>query len=198
MKSYFSSKLEVRPCNIGKGIFVVQPIAKGELLLDFNQGPGRRLKTKEAYKHEARGCHYIIQIEDHWYWVKVDGPEQGDFINHSCEPSCGIDGRLRMVAMRDLRPGEEITFDYAMTESYYWYKLECACGMLSCRKVVTGSDWKRRDLQIKYKGYFADYIQKKIDRNSVHKLVLEFGEKVFRRTERLLWIFRKFLGLIKE
>jgi len=63
--------------------------------------------------------------------------------------------------MRDIEPGEELTFDYAMTESTQ-YSLKCECGAKNCRKLVTGDDWKILKLQKKYCGYFSNYLQEKI------------------------------------
>ena len=87
--------------------------------------------------------------------------EEADFINHSCNPNCGIKGHLQIVAMRDIESGEEITFDYAMTESSD-YSMDCKCGAKNCRKTITGNDWKLPILQKRYNGYFSNYIQIKL------------------------------------
>jgi uncharacterized protein len=185
--SFFSPKLTVRDCRIGRGIFAVQPVAKGERLLDFSTGPGKYLNTREAYLHEKAGNHYIIQVEDELYLVAVDGPEPNDFINHSCDPTCGVKGRVVFVAMRDIAPGEEITFDYCMTEAFPWYKLNCRCGTSLCRGLVTGEDWKKLELQARYSGYFSDYIQKKIDQPV-------FIRKAVSGSKRIVRGFRKLFG----
>jgi hypothetical protein len=41
-------------------------------------------------------------------------------------------------------------------------KFLCNCGELNCRGEITASDWKIKELQIKYKGYFSYYVEKKI------------------------------------
>jgi len=48
--------------------------------------------------------------------VGPDPAEAGDLVNHSCDPNCGLVGAVLVVAMRDIEPGEEITFDYAMSD----------------------------------------------------------------------------------
>jgi len=86
------------------------------------------------------------------------------YINHSCDPNCGCPGDYRrLVAIRDIEEGEEITYDYAMTEKEPDWSMKCKCGEPDCRKTITGNDWKIESLQNKYKGYFIDYIQKEID-----------------------------------
>ena len=182
-ESYFSPKVEVRQAKIGKGIFAIEPIIKGEVVLDFSTGPEKYLPPKEAAAYEKAGNHFIIQVGDELYLVATDGPERADFINHSCDPNCGIRGKVTVVAMRDIAPGEEITFDYMMTESWRWYKMTCLCRTPVCRGQVTGEDWKREGLQRKYEGYFSDYITRKIKRPSLYKLAARLWEKASRRVE---------------
>lgn len=68
-----------------------------------------------------------------------------------------------MVAMRDIQTGEQITFDYAMSdvgsEEQGWVNMACLCGSQNCRKTITGGDWKLEELQRKYDGYFSRYVQ---------------------------------------
>ncbi|MCE9500065.1 MAG: SET domain-containing protein-lysine N-methyltransferase, partial [Leptospira sp.] len=84
-------------------------------------------------------------------------------MNHCCEPNCGISGQTVFVAIRDIEPGEELTFDYCMSESDpdYVFPLQCKKG--SCRKQFSGNDWRRKDLQKKYAGYFSSYLRRKMD-----------------------------------
>jgi hypothetical protein len=44
------------------------------------------------------------------------------------------------------------------------YTTDCNCGSAGCRKILTGKDWRRRDLQEKYRGYISTYLEEKIDR----------------------------------
>jgi uncharacterized protein len=84
------------------------------------------------------------------------------FSNHSCEPNIGVEGQIVFVALRQILPGEELTHDWATTDDDD-YTLECRCGAPTCRRIVTGKDWKRPDLQRKYRGLFSWYLQRRID-----------------------------------
>jgi hypothetical protein len=84
------------------------------------------------------------------------------FSNHSCEPNIGVQGQIVFVALRQILPGEELTHDWATTDDDD-YTLECRCGAPTCRRIVTGKDWKRPDLQRKYRGLFSWYIERLID-----------------------------------
>lgn len=84
------------------------------------------------------------------------------FSNHSCEPNIGVQGQIVFVALRQILPGEELTHDWATTDDDD-YTLECRCGAPTCRRIVTGKDWKTSDLQRKYRGLFSWYIERLID-----------------------------------
>jgi len=94
-----------------------------------------------------------------------------DFINHSCNPSVGFCGQIGLVAMRDIKANEEITFDYAMclhpVIGVPRYVMPCSCGSLNCRRIVTEDDWQIPELQVKYCGYFQPYLQMCIEKSRV-------------------------------
>jgi uncharacterized protein len=160
---YLSPKLEMRiaPDKGGYAIYSRTGLEKNELLAAW----GGRVATLDqvlALPREQQG--HTIQIEEGLYLAPIDMEEPADFINHSCSPNAGICGQITLVAMRDIKQGEEITFDYAMADSSSFDEFDCACGASGCRGRVSGNDWKRPELWARYDGYFSAYLQKKIDR----------------------------------
>ena len=83
-------------------------------------------------------------------------------LNHSCEPNLGLQGQIVFVALRDIQKDGEMTFDYAMTDDEP-YEMKCRCGAPSCRGVVSGRDWTKKEIQRRYDGYFSWFIQRRID-----------------------------------
>ena len=84
-------------------------------------------------------------------------------VNHSCDPNCGIRtnraGAHDFVAFRDIRAGEELTFDYAMRNySVDHFPPRCMCGAPQCRGKITG--WKSLPEETKraYEGFAAPYL----------------------------------------
>jgi len=147
MASYFSPNVKVKKSKLeGGGLFASGDIKKGELIADFTNGLGKIISIDEAEKLYKKGFDYMLQISDTQFSAatKEEELEAGDYLNHSCEPNCGINGKLKVVAMRDIKKGEEITFDYAMSESSE-FKMKCNCKSKNCRKVITGVYWKRKD-----------------------------------------------------
>ena len=65
--------------------------------------------------------------------------------------------------MRDIEAGEELTFDYAMSDGEPYDEFDCHCGADSCRGRVTGNDWKLPKLWLKYDGYFSPYLARRIE-----------------------------------
>jgi uncharacterized protein len=168
MESYISPNITLQDSSIsGKGLFAIHPIKKGELLIDFTPAPGKYLTEQEADVFYDGGNDYMLQVDDDLFFVATtdDELEVSDYLNHSCEPTCGVRGIFQFVALKDIKPGDEITFDYAMTESSE-YSINCHCGKPTCRVTITGDDWKIKELQRKYKGFFSAYIQKKL--NTIH------------------------------
>ena len=164
MSSYLSNKVKVSPSETsGKGLFADQKIDKNELIADYSLGLGKYVSAQEADILFDSGQDHMIQVDDDLFFAAThEGEfEDSDLVNHSCEPNCGVEGKLKIVAMRDIEPGEEITFDYAMSESSD-YKIACNCGKSACRGIITGNDWKIKELQKKYTGYFSDYLQHRI------------------------------------
>jgi hypothetical protein len=64
--------------------------------------------------------------------------------------------------MREVEAGEELCFDYAMTDSDDYDQFRCKCNMAGCREVVSGDDWKRPELRDRYAGWFAEYLARRI------------------------------------
>jgi hypothetical protein len=79
--------------------------------------------------------------------------------------------------MRDILPGEEICFDYAMSDSTPYDEFICGCGAPNCRGTVTGKDWQIVELWDQYRGYFSPYLQRKIDSLHIVQVAMP-GEEI--------------------
>ncbi len=160
--------LEVRETSkCGYGTHAIADIKKGDILLVLS---GYVMSLSDEGKLPGSLSDNGIQVTDNLSLCVSKKSELGgiNFFNHSCNPNAGIKGQIFLVAMRKIKKGEEVTFDYAMTLSESKvigpYKLECLCGKKNCRRVITDSDWRDPALQEKYAGYFQYYIQEKIDK----------------------------------
>ena len=127
----------------GKGVFAVQDIAEGEVLIEY---VGEIISWQEA---QDRHPHDPLQ-PNHTFYFHVDadrvidanfGGNSSRWINHSCAPNCYADerdGRIFITALRNIAAGEELNYDYGLIiEERYTKKLKaeypCWCGAATCR-----------------------------------------------------------------
>ncbi|HEX9281604.1 MAG TPA: SET domain-containing protein-lysine N-methyltransferase [Candidatus Udaeobacter sp.] len=161
--SYLSPKTEVRESKIhGRGLFAVVDISKDEIV-SVKGGHIVDRKTLREKITPVLGS-VEIQIGGDLFIAPVSDEERESsmlYLNHSCDPNLGMRGEITFVAMREIRAGEELTHDWAMTDDDD-YSIECNCGAANCRKTLTGKDWQHRDLQKRYAGYFSVYLARKI------------------------------------
>ena len=160
--TYFSPKVEKRDSGIhGRGLFARESIAKHEIVVVKGGYVMTRAQRDEIAAELGPA---EIQIsEDLHIGPTTQSQREGGMmhLNHSCEPNLGLQGQIVFVAMREIAEGEELTIDYAMTDDEA-YEMVCGCGAASCRKVVTGYDWKNESIQRKYNGYFSWFIQRRL------------------------------------
>lgn len=160
LSSYLSPKLEVRRITDSlQGIFALEPLKQGEIIAVWG---GDALTGAQIKTMPQEVVRYGVQVEDDVYLISFD-VSPADQMNHSCDPNAGISGQIVVVAMRDIAATEQITFDYAMTDSSDYDEFDCECNAGTCRKRVTGNDWQLPELQERYNGYFAHYLQRRID-----------------------------------
>ena len=160
MMNFVSAKAEMRTAGAkGHGLYAVASINAGETVVGFG---GYIVGRRDLEKLPADRSIHSIQVDDDLFMVGPERAEPGDMVNHSCEPNCGLVGNLLVVAMREIREGEEITFDYAMCDSQDYDEFVCRCGTASCREKVTGSDWALPELQERYRGWFSQYLERRI------------------------------------
>jgi SET domain-containing protein len=160
VKSVLSEKVEIRESKTHqRGMFAIQPIKKGELA--FIKG-GHILKREQIFSSGVINSYHPI---DDLYFLGATNVDEEDgiklYINHSCNPNCGIRGEITFVAIHDIEADEELTIDYAFLDNED-YSFKCTCGEPCCRSIVTGRDWKRKDIREKYFDYYAAYLKEKI------------------------------------
>jgi SET domain-containing protein len=155
---WFDRRIVMRASPIhGTGVFATHDIPAGDRLILVAGGivyttadwkTGKVQLDPAQYNEGQIGDDLFIATPKSLYY----------YFNHSCDPNM-----LNDIAWRDIHAGEEITTDYAYCEASPHYSLEpCFCGSSLCRGRVTGNDWKRTELQQRYRGYFTPHIERLI------------------------------------
>lgn len=130
----------------GRGAYATQPIAAGTRIIEYK---GERITTEEAdrrYPDDPSHAHhtFLFAIDGD---VVVDAAFKGNaarWINHCCDPNCDAvidDGRIFIEAVRDIAPGEELTYDYNfILEERHTpaakRRYPCYCGAANCRGTI--------------------------------------------------------------
>jgi hypothetical protein len=139
----------------GKGVFARRAIAKGERIVEYK---GLVITEKEADRRysdddETKPYHTFLFLVDGAKVIDANcGGNSARWINHSCAPNCESseeeDGRVFIEALRAIKPGEELTYDYNIvaedsdTEATR-RRFACACGAPKCRGTMLGRKKKR-------------------------------------------------------
>jgi len=162
-KSWLDSRIEVRRSGTaGHGSFATAPIAAGDIVIEW----GGAVLTRERLGSINIEPDSEIPIGEGLFMVTPVGASdlRDFFLNHSCDPSLWMTDEVTFAARRDLAPGDELTADYAFwqDENDLVATWRCACGSSLCRGRVTGSDWRRSDLQARYRGRFSPFVNARI------------------------------------
>lgn len=112
------------------GCFTLEDIPKGTVVLEYT---GERITKQEGdVRYDGRPFTYLFGIGDGD--IVIDGHGMAMFVNHSCDPNCEtdeLDGRIFIKTLRDLKAGEELTYDYWLYDGDD--EAPCHCGSKNCR-----------------------------------------------------------------
>jgi SET domain-containing protein len=138
---------ELRRSSIqGLGAFATRPIREGARIIEYT---GERISQDEAdarYDDTAMARHhtFLFNIDEHTVIDAAYGGNDARFINHSCAPNCQAfqeGDRIYIHALRDIQPGEELSYNYAYERTEDMGPEEealyvCRCGAPSCRGTI--------------------------------------------------------------
>ena len=127
----------------GRGMYAKKEIPRGTRIIEYTgeritkaEGWRRELKRQERAARGQDGCIYIFELNTK---TDIDGSvlwNTARYINHSCDPNCESQiarGRVWIVAMRKIQPGEELSYDYKFDYEDE-NRLPCLCGASNCKK----------------------------------------------------------------
>jgi uncharacterized protein len=132
----------------GTGLVAAAPILEGMVVSIVG---GRVVSGDELRELIASASRYVdtITIAPDQHVVLPPGTANGKG-NHSCDPNLWWVDALTLAARRDIEAGEEITNDYATSTGEAGFTMQCRCGAEVCRALVTGGDWRREELRLRY------------------------------------------------
>ncbi len=146
----------------GKGVFATKSIPASTKVATF------RGRTKRIWDIPKGLWPHTFQVDYDRYRLPRRN-SVGWMINHSCDPNCVVSG-YSIAAARDIRRGEELTFDYSTDVDWPGFAMVCECRSANCRGVVKAYRFLPRSLKARYGRHVAPYISRK------------YGQKGWRRS----------------
>ncbi|OHA94318.1 MAG: hypothetical protein A3E02_00505 [Candidatus Zambryskibacteria bacterium RIFCSPHIGHO2_12_FULL_38_34] len=138
----------------GLGIFAGENIRKGEII-QYIKGV-IKFKINKNKEDALANPDWVGVKKNHW----IDPERPYKFLNHSCNPSAGIKGKVTMVALRDIKEAEEITVDYSTIEGDDMWEMKCTCGEPNCRGIIKSVQFLPKEQFKKYMPNVPKYFQK--------------------------------------
>jgi uncharacterized protein len=149
---------EVRHSRVhGHGVFALRRIRKGTNIIEY---------LGERVSHELADARYDEKdpLDGHTFLFTVDAKtvidagvngNEARFVNHGCDPNCQtvqIGKRIFIEAIRTIRPGEELAYDYRIQRdaddpANIDVVFRCLCGAKNCRGSMLVARPKKRAKQ---------------------------------------------------
>lgn len=156
MKPVTSEYIRVSRSGIhNKGVFAAKDIPKGTKVIEYvGEKITKAVSDKRADRDidlnkenpDENGAVYIFELNKRY---DIDGNvpyNTAKYINHSCNPNCETDiirGKIWIIAIKDIKNGEEITYDYGY-DLDNWEDHPCKCGSDNCiGYIVREEDWPK-------------------------------------------------------
>jgi len=164
----------------GYGLYAKYNIVEGELIHQHEE-KAHYLTTKDHVNREWKDPlkkkwfeQYAYPLTERLWNIWSENPSDWMQINHSCDPNAWLDG-LNVIARRNIKKGEQVTMDYATFCCDNMETFHCKCKSLDCRGIITGEDYLKPFVSVKYSDRVSDYVatkraQLKSRREHEHKL----------------------------
>ena len=139
-----------------KGLYASQNIEKGTKIIEYK---GKIISVKKSEvdpKFDNRKAIYLFNINDRY---DLDGNfkfNTARLINHSCNPNCEVFGKglkIWVYAMKDIKKGEELSYDYGFSFDKNFREFPCNCQSEKCVGFIVreGSRWRIQNAKAKRK-----------------------------------------------
>ena len=130
-----------------KGLYASQNIEKGTKIIEYK---GKIISVKKSEvdpKFDNRKAIYLFNINNRY---DLDGDFKFNIarlINHSCNPNCEVFGeglKIWVYAMKDIKKGEELSYDYGFSFDENFREFPCNCRSKNCVGFIVreGSRWR--------------------------------------------------------
>lgn len=148
----------------GFGLFADEFIPKGTVVWKLDERD--RYMSYEEFLQQPPEVQRLCHVHGTGFMLAGDGSE---VMNHHCDPNTANVGDDTLVAIRDIQPGEEVTYDYATSEidPHVFAGWECRCGAANCRHYINARDCLDEAFQARWAGHFPSWTLSFIERHGL-------------------------------
>ena len=146
----------------GIGVFAAKPFRAGEIVLRDDDGDYcDRVCSYRELCERGYDLEHMMQVGYDQFRLPTGSIE--DFFNHSCDPNIGIrlkaNGQI-ILALRDIAPHEELTYDFSTYQNNPHERMRCLCGAPNCRGMIGNFSSLPLALQRRYRalGVVGDFV----------------------------------------
>lgn len=164
-KHFFNSNIKVKNSSIhGRGVYARKDLVKGTRIIEYlgrkiTKDESQKIYDKQLELHKKNptktGSVYIFDVDENH---DLDGDvwwNRAKLVNHSCAPNCESltedNGTIALYAVKNIKKGEELSFNYGYTVDTY-EDHTCRCGSKNCvGHIVVKSQWGKLKKLLKEK-----------------------------------------------
>ena len=143
MQKYFRKKSGIN----NLGLFAKTDIKKGEKVIEYKGRKFTHKQVEEDDRFDNSKAIYLFTLNEHYV---LDGDTKTNiakYINHSCDPNCEVDiikGKIWIIAIKDIKKGDELSYDYGFGYDADFRQFPCKCGSKNCCGYIVRDDQRWR------------------------------------------------------
>ncbi len=139
---------KIKKSNIdNKGLYAEKNIKSRKIIINYKGKIITKKETDTNPKYDNDKAIYLFNLNSRY---DLDGDfkyNDARLINHSCNPNCEVEGKglkLWIIAIKDIKKGEELSYDYGFGYDEDYKQFVCKCGAKNCVGYIVreGSRWR--------------------------------------------------------
>lgn len=143
MQKYFRKKSGIN----NLGLFAKSDINKGEKVIEYKGRKFTHKQVEENDRFDNSKAIYLFTLNERYVLDGDTKTNTAKYINHSCNPNCEVDiikGKIWIIAIKDIKKGDELSYDYGFGYDADFRQFPCKCGSKNCCGYIVRDDQRWR------------------------------------------------------
>ena len=143
MRKYFRKRSGIN----NLGLFAGRDIKKGEKVIEYKGRKFTHKQVEEDDRFDNSKAIYLFTLNERYVLDGDTKTNTAKYINHSCDPNCEVDiikGKIWIIAIKDIKKGDELSYDYGFGYDADFRQFPCKCGSKNCCGYIVRDDQRWR------------------------------------------------------